>query len=90
MMCYIFQEEMIRGPQKLFSQVSDKYTNTVKVKFADRPYMCYIFEKGIWYEDLYSIMELRHYGTSTKGYQEFHEYHEYSEYHENHEYYEYH
>ena len=22
-----------------------KYTNTVQVKFADRPYMCYIFEK---------------------------------------------
>ena len=22
-----------------------KYTNTVKVKFAARPYMCYIFEK---------------------------------------------
>ena len=42
---------MVRGPQKQFSQVSDiqiqkyKYTNTVKVKFADRPYMCYIFEK---------------------------------------------
>ena len=24
-----------------------KYTNTVKVKVADRPYMCYIFEKAM-------------------------------------------
>ena len=42
---------MVLGPQKQCPQVSDiqiqkyKYTNTVKVKFADRPYMCYIFEK---------------------------------------------
>ena len=40
---------MVRGPQKQCSRVSDiqihKYTTTVWVKFADRPNMCYIFEK---------------------------------------------
>ena len=48
---------MVRGPQKQCSHVSDmqlhntntqihkyKYTNTVLVKFADSPNMCYIFE----------------------------------------------
>ena len=55
--CYIFENEMVRGPQKQCSHVSDmqihntntqihkyKYTNTVWVKFADTPNMCYIFE----------------------------------------------
>ena len=42
---------MVRGPQKQCYRVSDmqihkyKYTNTVWVKFADRPNMCYSFEK---------------------------------------------
>ena len=42
---------MVRGLQKQCSQVSDmqiqkyKYTNTVQVKYADGPYMCYIFLK---------------------------------------------
>ena len=42
---------MIQGPQKQCSQVSDvqiqkyKYTNTASVKVAERPNMCYIFEK---------------------------------------------
>ena len=64
-MCYIFEKVMLRGPQKQCSRVCDKqipkyrytntqielhkYTNTVWVKFADRPIyrpnMCYIFEK---------------------------------------------
>ena len=60
-MCYIFEKVMVRGPQKRCSRVLDvqihkynytntqiqlhKYTNTVWVKFADRPNMCYIFEK---------------------------------------------
>ena len=41
---------MVRGPQKRCSRVTDmqihtyNYTNTVWVKFADRPNMCYIFE----------------------------------------------
>ena len=56
-MCYIFEKEMVQGPQKQRSHVSDmlihntntqihkyKYTNTVWVKFADTPNMCYIFE----------------------------------------------
>ena len=51
MMWYIFEKQMVRGPQKQCSQVSDiqihkyKYTNTVWVKFEDRSNMCYIFEK---------------------------------------------
>ena len=49
---------MVPGPQKQCSQVSDmqihntntqkhkyKYKNTVWVKFADTPNMCYIFDK---------------------------------------------
>ena len=57
--CYIFEKEMVRGPQKQCSHVSDmqihntntqihkyKYTNTVWVKFADTSNMCYIFGKG--------------------------------------------
>jgi hypothetical protein len=42
---------MVRGPQKQCSRVSDmqihkyNYTNTVWVKFANRPNICYIFEK---------------------------------------------
>ena len=57
-MCYIFENVMVQGPQKQCSQVSDvqihkykytntqihKYTNTVLVKVADWPNMCYIFE----------------------------------------------
>ena len=58
--CYIFQKEMVPGPQLQCSQVSDmqihntntqihkyKYKNTVWVKFADTPNMCYIFEKAM-------------------------------------------
>ena len=41
MIWYIFERQMVRGPQKQCSRVSDiqihKYTNTVWVKFEDRP-----------------------------------------------------
>jgi hypothetical protein len=40
-MCYIFEKVMLQGPQKQCSRVSDvqfhKYTNTIWVKFANRP-----------------------------------------------------
>ena len=57
MMWYIFEKEIVQGPQKQCSHVSDtqihkskytnahKYTNTVLVKLWDRPNMWYIFEK---------------------------------------------
>ena len=56
MMWYIFEKEIVLGPLKQCSQVSDtqihkykytntQYTNTVLVKLSDRPNMWYIFEK---------------------------------------------
>ena len=56
MMWYIFEKEIVQGPQKQWSQVSDtqihkykytntQYTNTVLVKLSDTPIMWYIFEK---------------------------------------------
>ena len=57
MMWYIFEKEIVQGPQKQCSHVSDtqihkytkihKYTNTVLVKLSDRPNMGYIFEKQV-------------------------------------------
>ena len=49
--CYIFENVMVRGPQKQCSWVSDlqinkhKYVNTALAKVADRHDRCYIFEK---------------------------------------------
>ena len=56
MMWYIFGKEIVQGPQKQCSQVSDtqihkykytntQYTNTVLVKLSDTPIMWYISEK---------------------------------------------
>ena len=57
MMWYIFEKEIVQGPQKQRSKVSDtqihkykytnthKFTNTVLVNLSDRPNMWYIFKK---------------------------------------------
>ena len=55
MIWYIFERQMVRGPQKQCSQVSDiqihKYTNTVWVKFENRPNMWHILKRKS-YKDL--------------------------------------
>ena len=60
MMYYIFEKEMVKGPQKQCSQISDiqkhkyKYTNT-QIQYGSNLQInltCAIFLKRQWYEDL--------------------------------------